>query len=120
MSMTEPIRSGDDVASAEAAFAVLPAAAARIVELAAPGQALRVEVKAGGCSGFQYAFELVEPAADDHIVTHGPARVAIDPVSLGLLAGSQLDYVDELIGAAFRVRNPNAVSGCGCGVSFAL
>ena len=110
-------------------FAVTDRAATRIAEIvAAEGRAtggrataLRVAVLAGGCSGFQYKFELDEsPADDDLIIERGPARVFVDPASLDLLAGSELDYTDALIGAHFAVRNPNAKSACGCGTSFSL
>ena len=105
-------------------FAVTDRAAARIAEIvAAEGKqaALRVAVLAGGCSGFQYKFELDEaPADDDLIIEQGPARVFVDPASLDLLAGSELDYTEALMGAHFAVRNPNAKSACGCGTSFSL
>ncbi len=105
-------------------FAVTDRAAARIAEIvASEGRpaALRVAVLAGGCSGFQYKFELDEqPADDDLIIENGPAKVYVDPASLDLLAGSELDYTDALIGAHFAVRNPNAKSACGCGTSFSL
>ena len=105
-------------------FAVTDRAAARIAEIvASEGKpaALRVAVLAGGCSGFQYKFELDEtPADDDLIINQGSAKVFVDPASLDLLAGSELDYTDALIGAHFAVRNPNAKSACGCGTSFSL
>jgi iron-sulfur cluster insertion protein len=108
----------------ENTFALSDRAAARIAEITADQArpvALRVAVLAGGCSGFQYKFELDEAAQpDDLIVESGMARVLVDPVSLDLLAGSQLDYTDELMGSHFTVRNPNAKSACGCGTSFAL
>jgi len=86
-----------------------------------PGAALRVSVSAGGCSGFQYGFALDEAvAADDLVIEAEGARVVIDAVSLDLLAGSELDWNEALIGAHFIVQNPQAVSGCGCGVSFAV
>jgi iron-sulfur cluster assembly accessory protein len=110
-------------------FGVTDRAAARIAEIVAsqPGAdvhacpALRVAVLAGGCSGFQYRFELdgtVQP--DDVVIERGPARVLVDPTSLDLLAGAELDYTDELMGSHFAVRNPNATSACGCGTSFAI
>ena len=105
------------------AFSVTDRAAERVAEIAASqGQgALRVSVLAGGCSGFQYRFELDgSPQPDDVIVEAGPARVLVDPASMDLLAGSQLDYTDELMGAHFTVRNPNATSACGCGTSFSI
>lgn len=107
-------------------FALTDRAAARIAEIVTEatgsGQtALRVAVLAGGCSGFQYRFELddkTEP--DDLVIEHGPAKVVVDSVSLDLLAGAELDYTDELIGSHFAVRNPNAKSACGCGTSFSI
>lgn len=106
------------------AFSVSDRAAERVAEIvAAQGRptALRVAVLAGGCSGFQYKFELDDtPQPDDVVVHHGPARVLVDPSSMDLLAGSQLDYTDALMGSHFTVRNPNATSACGCGTSFAI
>ncbi len=105
-------------------FRLTDSAAARIAEIVAaqPGAAaLRVEVLAGGCSGFQYKFDLTADRTEDDLESaQGDARVFIDPTSLDLLAGSELDYTDNLIGAHFAVRNPNAASSCGCGASFAL
>lgn len=105
-------------------FGVTGRAAERIAEIvAAEGRpaALRVEVLAGGCSGFQYRFELDEaPHPDDLVIEQGAAKVVVDPVSLDLLAGAELDYTDELMGSHFAVRNPNAKSACGCGTSFSL
>jgi iron-sulfur cluster assembly accessory protein len=104
-------------------FSVSDRAASRIAEIAASqgNQALRVAVLAGGCSGFQYRFELDgSPQPDDLVVERGPARVLVDPVSLDLLSGAQLDYTDELMGSHFTVRNPNATSACGCGTSFSV
>lgn len=109
----------------DARFRVTPRAAARIAAIAVqegrPGAGLRVSVSAGGCSGFQYGFALEDGAAeDDLVVEQDGVRVFVDPVSLDLLAGAELDWVEALIGAHFAVRNPQAVSGCGCGVSFAV
>jgi iron-sulfur cluster assembly accessory protein len=107
-------------------FAVTARAAARIAEIVAETKqatetALRVAVLAGGCSGFQYRFELdPDTQPDDLIIERGPARVVVDAASLDLLAGSELDYTDELMGAHFAVRNPNAKSACGCGTSFSI
>jgi iron-sulfur cluster assembly accessory protein len=99
-------------------------AATRINEIVATEPAnklLRVSVEGGGCSGFQYKFDLVEKAAaDDLVVERSNARVLIDPVSLGFLAGSEIDFVEDLIGAAFKIRNPNATASCGCGTSFTV
>ena len=103
--------------------AVTERAARRIAEItAAEGRgALRVAVLAGGCNGFQYRFELDDATQDDDVVIErGGARVLIDPVSLDLLAGAELDYAEELMGSYFAVRNPNAKSACGCGTSFSV
>lgn len=105
------------------AFRLTDRAAERIAEIAQAngGGALRVAVLAGGCSGFQYKFELDRNTVeDDVIIAHGPARVYIDPASLDLLEGSELDYTDALMGSHFAVRNPQAKSSCGCGTSFAI
>ena len=105
-------------------FALTGRAAARIAEIvAAAGRqsALRVAVLAGGCSGFQYRFELDDAQQDDDLVIERDgAKVLVDPASLDLLAGSELDFTDELMGSHFAVRNPNAKSACGCGTSFSV
>jgi iron-sulfur cluster assembly accessory protein len=106
------------------AVTVTERAARRIAEIVAAEDGksmLRVSVEGGGCSGFQYLFDLVDAAAnDDLIIERAGAKVLIDPVSLQYLSGSEIDFVDELIGASFKIQNPNAVSSCGCGTSFAL
>jgi iron-sulfur cluster insertion protein len=82
---------------------------------------LRVAVEGGGCSGFQYQFDLVEDAQPDDLrIERDGAAALIDEMSFVLLKGSEIDFVDELAGAEFRVRNPNAKSSCGCGVSFSI
>ncbi len=82
---------------------------------------LRVAVDGGGCSGFQYRFDLVEAAEDDDLkIERDGAAAVIDLVSLDLLIGAEIDFADELAAAEFRVRNPNAKSSCGCGVSFSI
>ena len=82
---------------------------------------LRVAVDGGGCSGFQYRFELVEAAgADDIRIEAGDQTALVDAVSLPFLKGSEIAFVDELAGAQFVVRSPNAASSCGCGVSFSI
>jgi len=92
-----------------------------ILRLEPPGAMLRVSVEGGGCSGFQYKFDIEhEQASDDFVITREAAIVLIDPVSLGYLAGSQIDFVDDLIGASFKVNNPNVTASCGCGTSFSL
>ncbi|MFA5900767.1 MAG: iron-sulfur cluster insertion protein ErpA [Hyphomicrobium sp.] len=94
---------------------------AEIVATEAASRALRISVEGGGCSGFQYKFDLVPDAADDDLVLErAGAKVVIDQVSLGYLAGSEIDFVDDLIGASFRVNNPKATASCGCGTSFSL
>ena len=86
-----------------------------------PGSMLRVSVEGGGCSGFQYRFDIDRAqAADDLVIQREGATVLIDQISVGYLAGSEIDFVDDLIGASFRVNNPNAKASCGCGTSFAL
>ena len=108
----------------EAAVTVSDRAARRIAQIVAGEPAtplFRVSVEGGGCSGFQYKFDLVaERAADDLVIEKAGARVLIDPVSLGLLSGSEIDYVEDLMGSTFKVQNPNATASCGCGTSFAL
>ena len=82
---------------------------------------LRLTVEGGGCSGFQYAFDLTDAAEKDDAVSEtGGVKLVVDPVSLELVAGSTVDYVESLGGAAFRVTNPNAAAGCGCGSSFGI
>ena len=86
-----------------------------------PGTMLRVSVEGGGCSGFQYKFDMeTTQEADDVVIRRDGAVVLIDQVSLGFLTGSQIDFVDDLIGASFKIENPNATAACGCGTSFAL
>ena len=85
------------------------------------GAMLRVSVEGGGCSGFQYKFDVDRSRADDDfVIAHERAVVLIDPVSLQYMEGSQIDFVDDLIGASFKITNPNATASCGCGTSFAL
>jgi len=82
---------------------------------------LRLSVEGGGCSGFQYKFDLDEAAESDDMVSETDGvKLVVDPVSLDLVAGSTVDYVESLGGAAFRVENPNAAAGCGCGTSFGI
>jgi|SRR5687768_3546018 iron-sulfur cluster insertion protein len=99
-------------------------AADRIKQILAedPGKMhLRVSVQGGGCSGFHYDFELDDSRNDDDItVEKNGATVVIDPVSLGFMQGAEIDFVDDLIGAAFRVKNPQATASCGCGTSFSI
>ncbi|ODR97009.1 heme biosynthesis protein HemY [Methyloceanibacter superfactus] len=99
-------------------------AAKRINELVSEDAAaslFRVSVEGGGCSGFQYHFELTsDTAPDDILIKRDGATVAIDPVSADFVQGSEIDFVDELIGAHFKITNPNATASCGCGTSFSI
>lgn len=82
---------------------------------------LRVAVEGGGCSGFQYKFDFADtPNEDDIVIERDGARVVVDDMSLEFLAGSEIDYTNELIGSAFKIHNPNATAGCGCGTSFSV
>ena len=108
----------------EPSISISPRAARRIAELlsAEEAQALfRVSVEGGGCSGFQYRFDVVkERASDDLVVERDGARVVVDPISLGFLESAEIDFVDDLIGAQFKINNPNATAACGCGTSFTI
>jgi iron-sulfur cluster assembly accessory protein len=99
-------------------------AAARIRQILSrePGKnALRIAVNGGGCSGFQYDFQLADAAgADDLVIERDGVRALVDPVSQEFLSGAEIDFVDDLMGQSFRVRNPNATSSCGCGTSFSV
>jgi iron-sulfur cluster assembly accessory protein len=99
-------------------------AATRIAEIASGEPAspmLRVSVEGGGCSGFQYKFDLVGGrTADDLVIERNGAVVIIDPVSLQYMEGAEIDFVDDLIGAAFKIKNPVATASCGCGTSFSV
>ena len=101
-----------------------PSAAARVAAIAArtgKPAILRLAIDGGGCAGFQYKFELAEgPADDDIVATRDGVSLVVDPMSLDLVRGGAVDYVESLGGAAFRVTNPNAASGCGCGSSFSV
>jgi iron-sulfur cluster assembly accessory protein len=100
------------------------AAARRIKEIVSTEEgksSLRVSVEGGGCSGFSYKFDLDDqPADDDIVLERDDARVLIDQVSLIYMAGSEIDFVDNLMGQAFQIKNPNAVASCGCGTSFSV
>jgi len=99
-------------------------AAARVAMIAAKQgkpAILRLAVEGGGCSGFQYKFGLAdEVEADDIAVTNAGVQLVVDPMSLDLVRGAAVDFIDSLGGAAFKVTNPNAASGCGCGTSFSV
>ena len=85
---------------------------------AASGAGLRVGVRGGGCSGFQYSLALDEQRADDQVFDHQGIKVLVDPASLRYVDGSTVDYTESLMGAGFEVQNPNVVASCGCGSSF--
>ncbi|MDD3797665.1 MAG: iron-sulfur cluster insertion protein ErpA [Novosphingobium sp.] len=110
--------------SPESSLTLTPAAAARVAAIAqkqARPALLRLSVEGGGCSGFQYKFDLADaPADDDTVAETGGVKLLVDPVSLDLVAGCTVDFVESLGGAAFRVENPNATAGCGCGSSFGI
>ena len=95
--------------------------AALIAQEGDSGLMLRVSVSGGGCSGFQYGFSFDDTVnADDRTFERDGVKLVVDEVSLDLLAGSEIDYVEELIGASFQINNPQATSSCGCGTSFAI
>ena len=108
----------------ETSFSVTESAAKRIAFLAskeAKPVMMRVAVEGGGCSGFQYNFSFDGHRNDDDLVIErNGAAVVVDPTSLELLKGSELDYVEEMVGSSFQVKNPNATSSCGCGNSFSV
>ncbi len=94
---------------------------ARILSADSGKKAMRVSVEGGGCSGFSYKFDLVEePQEDDIVLEKGDATVLIDQMSLVYMDGSEIDFVDNLMGQSFQIRNPNAVASCGCGTSFSI
>jgi iron-sulfur cluster assembly accessory protein len=100
-----------------------PAAAKRVAWIAqrqAKPAILRLSVEGGGCSGFQYRFDLSDSEDGDAVSETDGVRLVVDPVSLDLVTGSTVDFVESLGGAAFRVENPNAAAGCGCGSSFGI
>ena len=106
------------------AIHVTDRAARRISEIIsgeAEAKMLRVSVKAGGCTGFQYSFDLVaDRDQSDTVIEKQGATVLIDEISLPFMAGSEIDFVDDLIGASFKISNPNATASCGCGTSFTV
>ncbi len=115
-----------DQAAAERHIVVTESAARRIAALKqqeeeAANAFLRISVSGGGCSGFQYGLTFDEAQnADDHVFERGGVAVVVDDVSLDLLNGAEIDFVEDLMGASFQIRNPNAASSCGCGNSFSI
>lgn len=115
----------DGTQSTEQSLIITDGAAARIAKLRKmqnnDGLMLRVTVNGGGCSGFQYAFDLDDKVADEDVAfSHNGIAVVTDEVSLGFLNGCTVDFKDELGAAFFQVDNPNATSSCGCGTSFSI
>ncbi len=109
----------------ERQIALTESAVRRIASLKAQEQAenafLRIAVSGGGCSGFQYGFSFDDQRNDDDVVfERDGVAVVVDDVSLGLLSGAEIDFVEDLMGASFQIRNPNAASSCGCGNSFSI
>jgi iron-sulfur cluster assembly accessory protein len=93
----------------------------QILKSEGDGAMLRISVEGGGCSGFQYKFDVEKARAeDDLVIIRDGATVVVDPASVPFLEGSEVDFVDDLIGASFRVENPNATASCGCGTSFSI
>jgi len=114
-----------EAASSERRITITDSAAKRIAALKVQEQAeasfLRIAVSGGGCSGFQYGLSFDDATKPDDIVfEHGGERIVVDEVSLELLAGSEVDFVEDLMGASFQIKNPNAASSCGCGNSFSI
>lgn len=116
------IEQNQQSATETSAITMTPAAAEKVRELLSqendPSLGLRVFVAGGGCSGLQYGMTLDEEQEGDTVVSVGDFKVFVDDMSLGYITGSEVDYVDSLMGAGFTVNNPNAVSSCGCGHSF--
>ena len=93
----------------------------QILKSEGDGAMLRISVEGGGCSGFQYKFDIERAKAEDDLVlTREGAVVLIDPVSVNFMAGSEIDFVDDLIGQSFKINNPKATASCGCGTSFSI
>jgi len=93
----------------------------QILKSEGDGAMLRISVEGGGCSGFQYKFNVERNKADDDtVISRDAVLVLVDPASVPFLSGSEVDFVDDLIGASFRVSNPNATASCGCGTSFSI
>lgn len=116
--MTESSLASNDVSLTDRAAKRI----GRILAKEPEGTVLRISVSGGGCSGFQYEYNLVQetPATDDIVLSKDAATVLIDAMSLEFMGGAEIDYSDDLIGASFQIKNPNAVASCGCGTSFAV
>ena len=120
----EPARKTAEKKTMTTSVTISERAARRIGEILKTegnGAMLRISVEGGGCSGFQYKFDIDHAKAeDDLVIARDSAVVLVDPASVPFLAGSEVDFVDDLIGASFRVNNPNATASCGCGTSFSI
>ncbi|NKB59493.1 MAG: iron-sulfur cluster insertion protein ErpA [Alphaproteobacteria bacterium] len=119
--MSDPFAS--DTLTAEATFTISETAKKRLREIFSQDenseQMLRVKVSGGGCAGYQYGFDFESTVSDDdRIFGDDDVKVVIDSVSMDLLGGSQIDFVDDMVGASFQINNPNATASCGCGTSF--
>lgn len=116
--------SADTLEAPAAPFALTASAARRILKITADepaGTALKITVMGGGCQGFSYGFDLTtERSPDDLTIERDGATVLVDSAAIDLIAGSELDFVDNLIGQSFQIKNPNASSTCGCGTSFSV
>ena len=124
------LRNGPEMQSTDTALATLAVVltdraakrVSRILSKEPQGTVLRISVAGGGCSGFQYEYNLVQekPTNDDTVLAKGDAVVLIDSMSLEFMGGAEIDFTDDLIGQSFQIKNPNAVASCGCGTSFSV
>ena len=119
--MSDPFAS--EVPKAAASFTISDSARARLLQIFAredkPDAMLRVKVSGGGCAGYQYGFDFESSIAEDDLVFgDDDVKVVVDSVSMDFLSGSEIDFVNDMIGASFQIKNPNAVTSCGCGTSF--
>ena len=121
--MSDPFAAGETKSERE--FLISESARGRLAFLFSQeeksGMMLRVKVSGGGCSGYQYGFDFEDTVhSDDMVFGDDDVKVVVDDVSMDLLAGSQIDFVNDMIGASFQINNPNAESSCGCGASFSI
>lgn len=119
--MSDPFAT--EIAETDAEFSISESARKRLAQIFAqeddPNTMLRVTVSGGGCAGYQYGFDFEHSVTDDDSVFgDDEVKVVIDSVSLNFLGGSEIDFVDDMVGAAFQIKNPNATASCGCGTSF--
>ena len=119
--MSDPFAS--DIPTTEASFVISESARKQLLQIFAqeadPNTMLRVKVSGGGCAGYQYGFDFERTISeDDRVFGDDEVKVVIDSISMDLLGGSQIDFVDDMVGASFQINNPNATASCGCGTSF--